>query len=247
MGDFFTKKRFLSLSPEQRHKKCAEHLRSLYETKLQGKIDQTLESRVIELCAWTDCQAVNTENLKSIADAYHLHLNLSRQMLKEHNLLPFIRKGDLKKAKAPFPIAIYLDNIRSAHNVGSILRTTEAFSLGSVYFSPATPFIDNKQVKDAAMGTEAWITAHHAHSLSMLPRPIIALETSDFAISLHKFIFPEVFTLALGNEEYGCSTETLKNADFLVEIPLRGRKNSLNVANAFAIAAAEILRQKGTI
>lgn len=246
MGDFFTKKRFLSFPPEQQHKKCAEHLRRFYELKLQGRTDPSLENQLADLCSWISADGVNTESLKSIADAYHYHLKLAHQTLKEHNFLPLIRKEDRKEANTPFPIAIYLDNLRSAHNVGSILRTTEAFSLGTLYFSPSTPFIDNKQVRDAAMGTDAWVTAHQAHSLSPLPRPLIALETSDSAVPLNNFIFPETFTLVLGNEEYGCSDEVLKNADFLVEIPLRGRKNSLNVANAFAIAAAEIIRQKGT-
>lgn len=246
MRDFFTKKRFLSLPPEQQHKKCAEHLRKMYDVKLQGREDKSLQDHLALLCEWTNSAIPDTDNLKSLSDAYHTHLNLTRQSLKEHNLLQTIRKGDLKEPKAPFPIAIYLDHIRSAHNVGSILRTTEAFCLGHLYFSPSTPFVDNKQVKDTAMGTDAWVSAHQAHSIEELPRPLIALETSDLAISLHEFIFPETFTLVLGNEEYGCSDEILQQADFLVEIPLTGRKNSLNVANAFAITAAEIIRQKGT-
>ena len=54
-------------------------------------------------------------------------------------------------------------------------------------------------------------------------------------------------TFPLGNEEYGCSKETLAMADYLLTIPLYGRKNSLNVSNAFAIAAQEICRQKRNI
>ncbi|MGA8165369.1 MAG: TrmH family RNA methyltransferase [Waddliaceae bacterium] len=51
----------------------------------------------------------------------------------------------------------------------------------------------------------------------------------------------------VGNEEYGCSTEVKRCGQIFLEIPLRGRKNSLNVANAFAIAAAEMTRQKEQI
>jgi tRNA G18 (ribose-2'-O)-methylase SpoU len=60
---------------------------------------------------------------------------------------------------------------------------------------------------------------------------------------LSDFIFPASFTLILGNEEYGISNESLKLADYIVEIPLFGAKNSLNVACAFAIAASQIRRQ----
>ena len=93
------------------------------------------------------------------------------------------------------------------------------------------------------------------------------------AISLSKFHFPKgCFTLVLGNEEFGCSKQLVEAADTIVllrlcrascahrpscvprrtvtrgcaqvEIPLYGRKNSLNVANAFAVVAAEIRKQQ---
>jgi tRNA G18 (ribose-2'-O)-methylase SpoU len=158
--------------------------------------------------------------------------------------LPKVRQGDRSTGEEIWPIAIYLDHLRSAHNVGSIIRTVEALALGSLYFSPKTPFITHKQVQDTAMGSIQWTSCYQEMDLSKLPRPIIVLETCQEALSLYDFIFPSSFTLVVGNEEYGCSDETLKSADFLVEIPLRGHKNSLNVANAFAMVAGEICRQK---
>jgi tRNA G18 (ribose-2'-O)-methylase SpoU len=159
-------------------------------------------------------------------------------------LLPHIKKKDRPSAgEEPWPLAVYLDHIRSAHNVGSILRTVEAFSLGKVYFSSDTPYIDHSQVQKASMGTFDQVPCFRDSSVADLPKPVIALETSEDAISLYEFLFPGKFSLVIGNEEYGCSDEVLRKADYLVEIPLRGRKNSLNVANAFAIAAAEIAKQ----
>jgi tRNA G18 (ribose-2'-O)-methylase SpoU len=148
------------------------------------------------------------------------------------------------QSEEAWPIAIYLDNLRSAHNVGSVIRTVEALAIGSLYFSCQTPFITHQQVQNTAMGSTQWVSCYQGVDLSSLPRPIVVLETSPEALSLYEFIFPSSFTLVIGNEEYGCSDETLKLADYLVEIPLRGCKNSLNVANAFAIAAGEISRQK---
>jgi len=189
-------------------------------------------------------------SLKTIADRYHHHLKLAKRNLKEHNLLPCIRQGDKEIGAPNRPIAIYLDHVRSAHNVGSMIRTTEAFSLGTLYFSEDTPFIDCKQVRDAAMGAEQWVNCKQIGALITLedlPRPIIAMETGTEATSIFDFIFPETFTLVMGNEEYGCSEVLLRQADYIIEIPLRGRKNSLNVANAFAIAAGEIERQQGKL
>lgn len=207
-----------------------------------SSIEEFLE-QYQQMQQWTESPLLEHPTQKSISDRYHDHLKLAKRNLKEHSLL-FIRKNDSNNAQDPWPIAIYLDNLRSAHNVGSIIRTTEALSLGHLHFSEKTPFIDNKQVQDAAMGTHEWVKCATS-TLNTLPKPVIALETSDQAISLHDFIFPDSFTLVLGNEEYGCSDETLKQTDFIIEIPLRGRKNSLNVANAFAIAAVEIQRQRG--
>jgi len=147
--------------------------------------------------------------------------------------------------KADFlPIAIYLDHVRSAYNVGSILRTSEALRIGTLYFSEKTPYIDNEKVQRTAMGAAEIVPVRRGISLASLPRPLIALETSDEAQDLAAFAFPTQFTLILGNEEYGISDEALMLADHLVEISLLGIKNSLNVACAFAIVGEKIRRER---
>lgn len=240
----FTKRKFLGFSLEQQHKKCAEVLRMAYENCVsKNSIADDLEVYK-ELAGWMGLSQLPAEDVQSIADCYHQHARLAAVHHKEHNLLPQIRQGDKNTGEKPWEIAVYLDHIRSAHNVGSIIRTVEAFSLGSVHCSESTPGSSHKQVQDAAMGTDKWVQCFENAVLNDLPRPIIALETCESAIPFFDFIFPESFTLVVGNEEYGCSENTLKNADVIIEIPLRGRKNSLNVANAFAIAASEISRQK---
>ncbi len=180
-------------------------------------------------------------NHQVLADRFHWHLQFTGSGCKEHRLL--VTHEDASEGEMPLPIAIYLDHIRSAHNIGSIIRTTEALRLGTIYCSEGMASVDHKQVRDAAMGSQDWIESHANTTLQALPRPVICLETSPQAMSLHEFVFPTAFTLVLGNEEYGCSNEALALADHILYIPLHGRKNSLNVANAFAIAGAEIRRQ----
>lgn len=237
----FSERKFLSLPFERRHKTAAKILRAIYENT---SIGASLREYYLELAQWANWTALDLSNTKEIADRYHWHITNARFHLREHNLLPPIRKGDRERGAEPLPIAIYLDNIRSAHNVGSIVRTTEAFSLGSLYFSDTMAFTDHKQVQDAAMGAQEWIPCRRGHALRELPGPVILLETSPQAQSIYQYHFPDQFTLVIGNEEYGCSEESLKLASALVEIPMAGRKNSLNVANAYAIAASEIHRQK---
>lgn len=237
----FTKRRFLEFPQQTQHKKCAEILRSIYELSLSNQNDCDL---YLQLADWMDLPTIAMTDIKQVADRYHSHLKQAKIFHKEHHLLPTIRQGDREKGEAPWPIAIYLDRLRSAHNIGSILRTVEALSLGSVYFSEEMPFTDHHQVQKASMGASEWIECHQGISIKTLPKPLIVMETAQSAHSLYQFDFPDRFTFVMGNEEYGCSNDILAMADHLVEIPMRGRKNSLNVANAFAIAASEIQRQK---
>ncbi len=236
-----TRRKFLKMEPSQRHKKCAELLRHLYESILKQKSISWDEYLI--LLSWMDLSAFESLNLKEIADRYHWHLGEAGRCLKEHNLLPRMRTGDHEPKSDYLPIAIYLDNVRSAYNVGSILRTCEALRIGSVYFSDKTPFIDNEKVERTAMGAAALVPCQRGKSLEELPRPIIVLDTSVDAIPVAEYLFPSSFTLVLGNEEYGVSDPALALADTLLEIPLLGAKNSLNVACAFAIASGEIRRQ----
>lgn len=240
----FTQQKMLGLPLKQQHKKCATLLRLIYDRLLDDECYDDILIHYNEIQDWTASPPLLVVNPKNIADRFHEHLNIAELSLREHNLLPSITRMDKESASTPWPIAIYLDNIRSAYNVGSILRTVEGFSLGSVYFSEKTPFIDHKQVNDAAMGASQWVACEKVESLSKLPRPFVLLETSPDALPMHDFIFPDTFTLIVGNEEYGCSETVLSQADYLITIPMRGHKNSLNVANAFAMAAHEITRQR---
>lgn len=223
----FTKRKFLELTPQLQHKKCCALLKEYNE-----------------IASWIDLPPLDG-TFEKLSNRFHDHAKQAEISLREPDFL--VRQGD-RASNIPFlPIAIYLDNIRSAHNVGSIIRTTEAFRLGSLYFSEKTPYIDRKKVKDCAMGAEKWVSTFSNAELNTLPGPKIALETVEEAPSLFSFDFPPSFTLMVGNEEYGLSKEALLQADYAVQIPLVGTKNSLNVATAFSIAAAlisERLRRK---
>ena len=211
-------------SSQWRHKKAAEALVRLHKA---GDMSYRELERRFDLS-----EATTHEDL---ANRYHYHLTEAGLSLKEHNLLYPIRKGDTDSAVPYLPISIYLDNLRSAHNVGSIIRTTEALRLGTLLFSPTTPGPDNKKVRDAAMG--ATVPYREDVSIEDLPRPLIALETAEEAPAFYDYPFPKEFTLLVGNEEYGLSEKALTHADAIVQIPLCGSKNSLNVANAYAIIA----------
>ncbi len=244
MSFSFKKSKFFRLDPRMRHKKCADILRALYETLLEKKEDPSLLETYNLWLSWLEIPSFSFSSIKQVADQYHFHLSEASLFLKEHNLLPPIRKGD-HIAKEEFgKVALFLDNVRSAYNVGSILRTTEALRIGPVYFAKKTPFIDNPKVIKTSMGTSSIVPCFQKESLEGLPRPFIAIETGEEAESIDSFLFPESCTLIIGNEEYGISDEVLSQIDIIVEIPLFGSKNSINAACAFAIAAQQVRRSK---
>ena len=235
----YTKRKFLSLPNATRHKKSAELLRNFYVSAKKEHADY-----YNELQHWMGLNSLEDLTQKSVSDRYHLHLKKANVHLSEHSLLPRPRIGDRSRPSADrLEVHVYLDQIRSAHNVGSIIRTVEAFQLGDVYFSPDTPLPNHLQVSKTAMGCADEIVYREHVSPSDLPRPLIALETSPDGIPIDEYLFPSSCCLAIGNEEYGLSDEILGLADVVVEIPLYGKKNSLNVANAFAIAAAAASQQ----
>ncbi len=135
------------------------------------------------------------------------------------------------------PMRIYLEDIRSPFNVGSIFRTAEAFGVDCIYLSPDTPLpTHRKAVRTARRCNE--VIPWEVGQLDIIDSvDVFALETGGTPIS--EFPFPAGMGVALiGSEELGLSPEALKLADEKagrVSIPLVGSKRSLNVAVAFGV------------
>lgn len=232
----FTKPKFLALTGKRQHKHAARILAAVYEGRLS-----LLGYREIE--AWMCLPPVETQR-EALSERFHYHLTEANLCKNEDGLLRSPRQFDRLSDRPFLPIDICLDNLRSAHNVGSIVRTTEAFRLGSLYFGGNTPDPNHPKVQKSAMGAAAVIPWKKSPDFCTLKRPIIAIETGAAAKSIYDYSFPEEgFSLLLGNEEYGLRQSWLEKADVIVTIPLCGMKNSLNVATCFGIVAFEIQRQ----
>ncbi len=232
-----TKRKFLSLKKTHQHKMAGALLKELFDSE-----KNTLLKCYTQLENWLDLPSINLQSHVEIRHRFHFHLEKAALCQKEHFLL-HVKKED-SSSNTPFlPVHIFLSSLRSAFNVGSIFRTVEAFRLGTIYCSSTTPTPDHPKVQKASMGTFDKVAYKTDCDIEEMPRPWIALETASPSTSLSSFTFPESFTLILGNEEFGVPKELLLKCDALVEIPLCGSKNSLNVASAFAIVAATIRTQ----
>ena len=170
-----------------------------------------------------------------------------RHHLKDNDL--YIHKVDGLRDRTKLPLIIVLDNLRSAFNVGAIIRSAECFGIEEIYFCGYTP--DNDKVAQTAMRTRELIKASHFNDTSdaiMQLRvgnyKIYALETAENTDSIYDADLAFPAALIVGNEALGISPGILVMVDQILEIPLAGWKNSLNVGAATAIAISEFNRQK---
>ncbi len=164
--------------------------------------------------------------------------------LKDHQLE--IRKYDgSPKKHAPIKVTAILHNLRSAYNVGAIFRSAECVQIKEIILTGYTPTPENIRAKRTAMGTDELISWRHEDELDVILQqfkennyPIYALETVKDAPSVFEVEYPKnPFALLVGNETEGIAEETLKVCDHVIQIPVFGKKNSLNVATAFSVAA----------
>lgn len=141
-------------------------------------------------------------------------------------------------------IFLVLHNIRSAYNVGSIFRTADGAGVSKIYLCGYTP-APNKNLKilKTALGAEKSVPwEYHSQAWRLLKRfkkegvEIVSLEQTKDAIDYKKHRPRLPLALVVGNEVKGLSKGTLKYADKSIQIPMSGKKESLNVAVALGIA-----------
>lgn len=142
-------------------------------------------------------------------------------------------------------IEIVLDNLRSAFNVGSILRTADGAGVKHAYLCGISPTPDNPKVAKTALSAEFAIPWSYATNgletvadLKARGLPVWALEGGGAAEQLDELLdqTPTRLALVAGNELAGVDPGILRLCDRVVFLPMQGFKRSLNVAVAFGIA-----------
>jgi len=142
-------------------------------------------------------------------------------------------------------LAVLLDNIRSAWNVGSILRSADGFGFEHAYCCGITPTPENEAVTKTSLGAEDMVTwSYHKDAVRLVKGlkkegwKVYALEDDKRAVSIgNKEVGDQRSVLIVGNEVTGVDPGLLDLCDAIYYIPMRGEKKSFNVAIAFGIAA----------
>lgn len=139
-------------------------------------------------------------------------------------------------------------NIRSAYNVGALLRTADSLGITKVWMAGYTPPGDHPAVKKTALGAEnavAWEQMPDVigclEGLRARGIRVVGLELAEGAQDLRTYQPTFPIALVLGNEVEGLSVLQLKACDETVMIPQKGSKESLNVMVAAGIAAWVLL------
>ncbi|MFC2085835.1 TrmH family RNA methyltransferase [Bacteroidota bacterium] len=149
------------------------------------------------------------------------------------------------------PIVVVIENVRSAYNVGSILRTCDAALVERVIVTGYTPSPDHPKVRKTALGAETTIPWEAAPDIRRVVDQlkadgflVAALEITDHPTLIEELAMQH-FPLALivGNEVSGLTDEAIDLADLAIEIPQYGSKQSLNVAVALGIAVMGAVEQ----
>jgi 23S rRNA (guanosine2251-2'-O)-methyltransferase len=158
-------------------------------------------------------------------------------------------------------LALIAHNLRSTHNVGSLLRTADGLGIQQVWLTGYTPYPStphderlphlaqkiDRQITKTALGAEKTVSWRHEVSLEIIIKDlkhegfmITALEQASFSIPLTEFKPPEKLALIVGREVEGIEPEVLAMCDQVLEIPMLGSKESYNVVQAAAMALYQL-------
>jgi tRNA G18 (ribose-2'-O)-methylase SpoU len=170
---------------------------------------------------------------------------LSTKEILEENLAHYPPKGMQK-------IKIFLHNIRSMHNVGSVFRSSDAFGVSEIILSGYTPAPPRDEITKTAIGAEAFVhwrfVEHPVSEIQLLKQKgyiIYGLEQTNSSISIldHTFSANEKVCIVMGNEVTGIDTEILPHLDHCLAIPQFGHKHSLNVSVATGVTLYALLQK----
>lgn len=141
-------------------------------------------------------------------------------------------------------IVVVLDNVRSAMNVGTILRTADGARVTHAYLCGITPRGDNPKVAKTALDAESLVPwSHHVDaveccgSLAAEGYELWAVEATPGSVDYLGPQPPARVAVIVGNERAGIDPGVLALADQVIHLPMAGAKTSLNVAVAFGVAA----------
>jgi tRNA G18 (ribose-2'-O)-methylase SpoU len=149
------------------------------------------------------------------------------------------------------PITIVLDNVRSALNVGSVFRTSDAFLIEKIILCGITACPPNKEIRKAALGATDSVTWKYVENTTDAIQKlikegyyVIGVEQADRSTLLNQFALPKnPIAIIMGNEVNGVNQQAIDLCNEVIEIPQFGTKHSLNIAVTTGIVIWDLWRK----
>ena len=169
-----------------------------------------------------------------------LNIELGRVSAAEYKDLP------------PSGLVVVLDNVRSAHNVGSAFRTADAFGIDKVLLCGISAVPPSAEIRKSALGAEDAVPWEHyddaleaVNALHAQGYTVVAVEQTVHSRKLGRDFRREPgrkYALVFGNEVYGVQQDVVDACDLSLEIPQYGTKHSLNVSVSVGVVLWEFVR-----
>jgi len=156
------------------------------------------------------------------------------------------------KIQKKTPVTIILDDVRSAHNVGSIFRTSDALLVEKIFLCGITPQPPHKEIRKTALGATESVDWEHAPQIEdcilkiqKQGYAVYCVEQVEDSISLQDFSPPknEKIALIFGNEVNGVQQKAVDLCSAAIEIKQYGTKHSLNISVSFGITVWNIFQK----
>jgi len=161
------------------------------------------------------------------------------------------RKLNRRLPKTNEEIIVIAHNIRSAFNVGSIFRTSDAAGVDKIILGGYCAHPPHPKLLKVSLGAEKTVSFEKCgqswqkiDNLQKQGYQILALEKTKQAENIFNFKPKFPLVLILGNERKGLSPKILRRCDKVVSIPMQGNKESLNVSVAYGIAIYQLINNK---
>lgn len=149
-------------------------------------------------------------------------------------------------------IVLILDNIRSAHNIGSAFRSADSFGVSRIFLCGICACPPSAEIHKSALGAEFSVGWEYSKDTMDVIRllasegyTIVSVEQTVDSVSLDRFV-PEngkKYAFVFGNEVAGVAQEVVDASDFSLEIPQYGTKHSLNVSVSIGIVLWAVHRK----
>ena len=158
------------------------------------------------------------------------------------------------KSSNKTPIIIVLDNVRSALNVGSAFRTSDAFRIEKIYLCGITSTPPNKEIRKSALGATdsvSWEYSDKTEELILKLKKdgylICAVEQVENSVMLNDFQSTEKpLVVIFGNEVNGVQQSVINLCDACIEIPQIGTKHSLNISVSIGVVIWDLFNKINT-